>query len=142
MLKRYINCSLLYAALALAGGVFYREFTKWSQFTGRTSLAFLHTHYLILGTVFFLLLLLIEKNFPFFDKSVGKILIAYHVGLNVTAAGFLMRGWIQAWMVPLSAGLDAALSGFAGCGHILLGVSILLLLWKIKKGVHPRMVRG
>lgn len=37
-MKRYMNASLLYAALAMAGGVFYREFTKFNDFTARTSL--------------------------------------------------------------------------------------------------------
>ena len=36
-MKRYMNASLLYAALAMAG-VFYREFTKFNDFTARTSL--------------------------------------------------------------------------------------------------------
>lgn len=37
-MKRCMNASLLYAALAMAGGVFYREFTKFNDFTARTSL--------------------------------------------------------------------------------------------------------
>lgn len=28
-MKRYINSALLYAVLAMVGGVFYREFTKF-----------------------------------------------------------------------------------------------------------------
>ena len=35
-MKRYINAALLYAILAMAGGVFYREFTKFNGFTGKT----------------------------------------------------------------------------------------------------------
>ena len=42
-------------------GVFYREFTKFSGFTGKTALYVVHTHYFLLGMVFFLLLLLLEK---------------------------------------------------------------------------------
>ena len=37
-MKRYVNTALLYAVLAMAGGVFYREFTKFSGFGGETSL--------------------------------------------------------------------------------------------------------
>lgn len=37
-MKRYMNASLLYALLAMVGGVFYREFTKFNGFTARTSL--------------------------------------------------------------------------------------------------------
>lgn len=84
-MKRYMNTALLYAILAMIGGVFYREFTKFNGFTGKTTLGVVHTHYFLLGMVFFLLLLLLEKNFSFTGKKTGKILIAYHIGLNLTA---------------------------------------------------------
>ena len=29
-MKKYLNLSLAYAIAAMAGGVFYREFTKWN----------------------------------------------------------------------------------------------------------------
>ena len=51
-MKRYANASLLYALIAMAGGVFYREFTKFSGFTGKTALSVVHTHYFLLGMVF------------------------------------------------------------------------------------------
>ena len=37
-MKRYMNAALLYAVLAMAGGVFYREFTKFTGFTAKTTL--------------------------------------------------------------------------------------------------------
>ena len=37
--------------------------------------------------------------------------------------------------LTLSSGMDAAISGIAGIGHILLGVSLVLLLLQIKRGV-------
>ena len=43
-MKRYINISLAYAIAAMAGGVFYREFTKYNNFTGVTSLGKVHAH--------------------------------------------------------------------------------------------------
>ena len=61
-MKRYINTALLYAVLAMAGGVFYREFTKLNGYTDPTALSVVHTHYFLLGMVFFLLLLLLEKK--------------------------------------------------------------------------------
>ena len=73
-MKRYMNTALLYAVLAMAGGVFYREFTKFNGFTGKTTLSVVHTHYFLLGMVFFLLLLLLEKNFSFTDAKTGRVL--------------------------------------------------------------------
>ena len=42
-----MNSALLYAILAMAGGVFYREFTKFNGFTARTTLSVVHTHYFL-----------------------------------------------------------------------------------------------
>lgn len=61
-MKRLINASIVYAALALVGDVFYREFIKLNGFSTYTSLSVVHTHYLMLGMVFFLILALLEMN--------------------------------------------------------------------------------
>lgn len=134
-MKRYINTALLYAVLAMAGGVFYREFTKFNGFTGQTTLSVVHTHYFVLGTVVFLLLLLLENTFAFSNGKTGKILAVYHVGLNLTAVMFLVRGVTQVLSTPLPSGMSAAISGVAGIGHILLGVGLVLLLLNIKRAV-------
>ena len=84
-LKRYMNASVLYAILAMVGGVFYREFTKFNSFTAKTSLGVVHTHYFLLGMVVFLLLLLLEKNFSFTGAKTKRLLLTYHIGLNLTA---------------------------------------------------------
>lgn len=131
-MKRYANAALAYALLAMAGGVFYREFTKFNGFTGKTTLSVVHTHYFLLGMVFFLLLLLLEKSLHFSGEKTGRTIALYHVGLNVTAAALVVRGVAQALSLPLSRGLDASISGIGGIGHLLLGVSIVLLL-RIRK---------
>ena len=71
-MKRYIHTALLYAVLAMAGGVFYREFTRFTGYTGKTALSVVHTHYFLLGMVFFLLLLLLEKSFRFTTTRPGR----------------------------------------------------------------------
>ena len=85
--------------------------------------------------VFFLLLLLLEKNFSFTDAKTGRVLAAYHIGLNLTAVMFVVRGLTQVLAPALSRGMDAAISGMAGIGHILLGVSMVLLLVQIRRSV-------
>ncbi len=140
-MKRYMNMALLYAVLAMAGGVFYREFTKFNGFTDRTTLSVVHTHYFLLGMVFFLLLLLLEKSFSFTGAGTGKVLVVYHIGLNLTAAMFVVRGVVQVLRAPLSSGMDASISGMAGIGHILLGVSLVLLLLQIRRSVSAAQER-
>ena len=134
-MKRYMNTALLYAALAMVGGVFYREFTKFNGFAGKTTLGVVHTHYFLLGMVFFLLLLVLEKNLSFTAASTARVLAVYHVGLNLTAVMFVVRGVTQVLGTPLSSGASAAISGIAGIGHIRLGVSLVLVLVQIRRSV-------
>ncbi|WP_225902155.1 DUF2871 domain-containing protein [Streptococcus sinensis] len=130
-----MNASMLYAILAMAGGVFYREFTKFNSFTAKTSLGVVHTHYFLLGMVVFLLLLLLEKNFAFTGAKTKRLLLTYHIGLNLTAVMLVVRGVTQVLGVALSSSMSAVISGIAGIGHILLGVSLLLLLLQVKRSM-------
>ena len=134
-MKRYINAALIYAILAMAGGVFYREFTKFNTFTAKTTLSVVHTHYFLLGMMFSLVLLVLEKNVSFTGTKTRRILVFYHVGLNLTAVMLVVRGVIQVLRTTLSSGMNAAISGMAGMGHILLGISLVLLLLQIKRAV-------
>ena len=63
-----------------------------------------HTHYLMLEMVFFLLLVLVEKNFHFINDMVRKYLLFYHIGLNVTVVMLVIRGIVQV----LSLGVSSA----------------------------------
>lgn len=134
-MKKYINISIVYALLAMAGGVFYREFTKWNGFAAKTTLSVVHTHYFLLGMVFFLLLLVLEKNFAFAGPKTGRVLAVYHLGLNLTGVMLLVRGILQVRGTALSAGINAAISGVAGIGHLLLGAGLVLLLLQLRKKI-------
>ena len=133
MIKRFLNSAIVYAILAMVGGVFYREFTKYLMFTGKTNLSLVHVHYFMLGMAFFLLLALLEKAFAFSaKKGVKGWLTVYHVGLNLTVLCLILRGLAQATQATLSTGLNASLSGVSGIGHILLGTAMLALLFLIR----------
>ncbi len=132
-MKHYMNSALLYAVLAMAGGVFYREFTRFNGFTARTTLSVVHTHYFLLGLVFFLLLVVLEKSLSFTGEKTGRALAVYHIGLNLTAVMLVVRGVTQVVGTNLSKGADAAISGMAGIGHILLGVGLVLVLLQIRR---------
>lgn len=136
-MKKYINCAIVYAILALAGGVFFREFTKINGFDGTTTLAFIHPHYLALGMLFFVVLVMLDKLFDIGGR-LGKVLVAYHVGLNVSVVMLLVRGVFQVLGTALPNGADAAISGIAGLGHIVLGVSLVPVLFKVKKAVQEQ----
>ena len=112
MKKHFARAAFVYAALAMVFGVFYREFTKFSGFTGQTTLSVMHPHYFLLGMVFCLVMLIAEQLFSFMPAGKGgKILALYHVGLNVTCLGLFLRGLAQVQGMALSRGLDASLLG-------------------------------
>ncbi len=134
-MKRYINTSIVYTIIAMVAGVFYREFTKLYEFTGKTNLSVMHTHYFMLGMVFFILLLLLEKSFCFTNANTNKTLILYNVGLNLTGIMMFTRGITQATSMNLSSAMDMSISGIAGIGHILLSVAVVLILVQIKRAV-------
>ena len=132
-MKKLTNMALIYAILALVGGVFFREFTKFNDFTGITSLSVVHTHYLILGVGVALLVLILERTVTNNQLLTKKLVVLYNVGLNTTCIMFLVRGITQVLGTPLASGANAAISGIAGLGHIMLGISIIWGLVRLKK---------
>lgn len=134
-MKKMINTAFTYALLAMAGGVFYREFTKFNHFTGQTNLGFVHTHLFVLGMIGFLIVALFVKNLPHIlaDKKFKIFYILYNIGLCLTAVTLAWRGIIQVLAIPVSNGLSASIAGIAGIGHILLGIGIVLFFLIIRK---------
>ena len=122
-MKRLMLASIIYAVLALVGGVFYREFTKLNGFT---ILSVVHTHYLILGMVVFLLLVLVEKNYSFINDNVRKYLLLYHIGLNLTVVMLVVRGVVQVLSLDVS---SVVLFGIA---QLILGIAMVLVLISIR----------
>ncbi|MBL1224047.1 DUF2871 domain-containing protein [Enterococcus sp. BWR-S5] len=120
-MKKLVRVSMVYMILGLVFGVYYREFTKLNNFTGNTQLSVMHTHTLILGMFFFLIVLLLEKNFQLSThKNYKKFYITYNIGLGVTLLMLLVHGT----MTVLGYADHAAISGIAGLGHIMLAVGL------------------
>ena len=133
-MKKYLNISLVYAVAAMAGGVFYREFTKYNQFTGVTALGKVHTHLFLLGMVVFLLVALFADRLALEkQKSFSTFMTVYNIGVPLTSVMLLVRGITQVLGLSLSKGASAAISGIAGIGHILTGVGLVLLLVALRR---------
>lgn len=133
-MKKYLNVSLIYALAAMAGGVFYREFTKFNHFSGVTALGKMHTHLFLLGMLVYLVIALYAAH-----NDLGKLrsfrafLRCYNIGVPLTAAMMVARGVPQVLGLTLSNAASASISGIAGIGHILTGAGIVLLLVSLKK---------
>lgn len=98
-----------------------------NDYTAWTTLSVVHTHYFILGMMFFLILGLISMNM---NLKINRAVLFYNIGLNLTAIMLIVRGIIQ--VLDLNV-IPALISGIASIGHIILGVSLILILLDIKK---------
>lgn len=133
-MKKYINYAFVYAIAAMAGGVFYREFTKWNGFTSVTVLGKVHGHLFALGTAVFLTVALFAAHHDLASQKTFRWFMGLHnIGLPLATVMMLVRGICQVLNVPLSSGASAAISGIAGIGHIMIGTGLILLLVSLKK---------
>ena len=135
-MKKYVNLAFVYAIIAMIGGIFYREFTKFNAFTGETTLAFVHLHLFVLGTVVFLLIAIFshitdlskQKTFKYFFRL-------YNIGLPFMTIMFLVRGITQVLAINLSSSASHAISGISGISHIIVGIAIVLLFISLRKSI-------
>ena len=132
-MRKCLDFSLTYAVTAMVCGVFYREFTKYQDFTGVTALGKVHAHLFLLGMVMFLIVALFAMHWNLDgQKKFRWFLRTYNIGVPLTAAMLLVRGVTQVLGLPLTTGASAAMSGIAGIGHILTGVGLILLLLALR----------
>lgn len=126
-MKKLYNTAFIYTLLALAAGLVYRELPKFFAYQGTTRLSLLHVHFFVLGMVFFLLALILEKLFGISrGKGYKAFFLTYNLGLALTTGILAVRGVLDVLEAELAPGLDASLAGLAGIGHILLTVGIVL----------------
>lgn len=136
-MKKYVNIAFVYAAAAMAGGVFYREFTKFSAYSEPTALGCVHTHLFVLGMFMFLLTALFSRVCPLEKSRLFRAFMpVYNLGVVLSAVMLLVRGIVQVTDMPLSRGNDAAISGVAGIGHILTGAGLVLWFLALKDAVE------
>ena len=125
-MKKIVNTALIYAIIAMLCGILYREGSRFLELTDSTSWSLTHTHFFILGMFFFLIVLVLEKEFHITtDKKFNIFYIIYNLGLIITGIMLWVRGMIDI-VGNVSSTYDKMVSGISGIGHILLGVGIIL----------------
>lgn len=125
-MRKILNASFAYAIAAMAGGVFYREYTRLTGFDGPTNLAVVHTHLFALGMLFLLVAALAERVLGLTaSRRFRAFWAVYNGGVALTALMLFARGLEQAGALAASPGLNGALSGVAGVGHILTGAGLM-----------------
>jgi hypothetical protein len=131
MLKSFYAAAV-YTLLGLGAGLFYREYTKAHDFTGDSELSVLHTHLLALGTLFFLIVLAVDKAFAISGtKMFTWFFWVYNAGVLLTVAMMVVHGVRTVG----HSGESPALDGIAGLGHIILTVAFVLFFLALRRPV-------
>lgn len=134
MLTPLYRSATAWTVIGLLSGLVYREVTRPAGFTGRTQLAFVHTHALTLGTLLlFLVLALIAALRAQENKWLRLFLPVWNVGLAITTVMLTIKGLLQVQGSAMAT--SPALAGIAGLGHITLSVGFVLLLLGLKQAV-------
>ena len=134
MQKSFIAAAT-YLGLGLVAGVFYREFTRAMDYIEPTQLNTLHTHFLVLGTFFFLIVIALDKLFDLSSlKGFNGWFILQNVGLAWTTGAMLANGIVHVVSGPQA--WTAMHSGIAGLGHIVLTVAIIGFFRLLSKAMN------
>lgn len=131
-MKSSFIAATVYLILGVGSGVFYRELTKANSFEGTTQLAVVHTHLLVLGFIFFLVVLILNRVF---DLARGPVYTwffwTYNAGLLVTVGTMVAHGSLTVLGEPSG----SAIAGIAGLGHIILTVALILFMVALSRAV-------
>lgn len=138
-MKKIVNTALIYAVIAMLCGVIYREGSKFLELTEPTTWSLTHSHFFVLGMLFFLIVLALEKEFQITkNKKFSTFYIIYNMGLILTGIMLWIRGVFE---ITKSTNItyDKIISGISGIGHILLGIGIVLFLIILKNKTKEKV---
>lgn len=125
-MKKLAKTAFIYAIIAMLCGVLYREGSRFLELTEPNTWSFTHTHFFVLGMFFFLITVVLEKEFSLTkDKKFKAFYIIYNIGLVITGMMLWIRG-IADISENFYNSYDKMISGISGIGHILLGIGIIL----------------
>ena len=124
-MKKLVKTAFIYAIIAMICGVIYREGSRFLELTEPNTWSFTHTHFFALGMFFFLIVVILEKEFSLTkDKKFKAFYIIYNIGLIITGIMLWMRG-IADITESFYNSYDKMISGISGIEQILLGIDII-----------------
>lgn len=134
-MKKFVKTALVFLAVGLLCGVFYREFSKGFGVTNQyLTLGLVHPHFLVLGVLFTLVIGLVADKLSKCESKLFKGgFITYLAGVSGAGAMLLVRGTLEILEKStksdfiITTGANGAISGIAGIFHAALGVGIVLI---------------
>jgi len=135
-MKKLYRASFVFLFLGLAAGVLYRELTRFTGYTGDTTLSVLHTHTLVLGVVMMLVFLILERLFCVSREKAFKVFFPLYVSsLSLLLAMLGIRGGLQVFETEISSALDASIAGISGISHVGIGAAFILFFVMLGKAI-------
>ena len=142
-MKKYIKYAAVFLALGVVFGVFYREFSKaYGVVNTYATLGLVHTHFLVLGVAFVLIIGLVTEKIGVGNNKLYKWAFPVYCS-GVLGAGLMMavRGILDILVrsdnieFAVSGGANGAIAGFSGIFHAVLGIGLALIfiVWMKKK---------
>lgn len=134
---RLFYTSFIFGIAGILSGLYYRELTKAHGFEDRSAsqLGLVHSHFLVLGFVILLLVLVLDKLFSLSTAAPrlsGWFFWTWTLGVAITGVMMLVKGTL----VVVGADADsAALAGIAGLGHIALTAGFVLLFLTVRRAL-------
>ena len=138
MEKLLFRSAATWAIIGLVGGVYYREFTRFHDWDHPvfTQLSTVHTHALVLGCLFMLVMLCLERVFSVsrHARLANKAYVVWNVGVAMTVAMQAVKGSMQ--VAGVEAHTSPAIAGISGLGHIVLAVGFALYFHCLAKALR------
>lgn len=134
METRLARSAFAWTLLGLASGLYYRELTRQTGFTGATQLSVAHTHALALGATILLVVLALTRVFRLdADRRFRFFPVFWDAGLALTFGMLVTKGTAQ--VLGLGWADSKALAGVSGLGHMVLAGTLILLLLVVLRAV-------
>ncbi len=132
-IKNIYDTSICYLIMGLVAGVFYREFTKFFDFTAESHLSKLHVHTIVLGCLVLLMLyILVNKIDKNISKNIEKSFHIYNIGLVITLVSMTVYGIFDVVGDGKNIININAISGISGIGHIILAIGIIMIFMRVR----------
>lgn len=140
-MMRILYTAFAFGITGVLSGLYYRELTKAHDFFDRSAsqLPLVHTHLLVLGFVFLLIVLALEKIFNISasaPRAFAWFYWTWTLGIAITGGMMLVMGTMTVLGADAS---SAALAGIAGLGHISLTVAVVMLFVSMRSAVKNTM---
>ncbi len=130
----FFRAAAAWTGLGLLAGLYYRELTRSTGHPGGTQLSTTHTHFLVLGTIFGLVFLLLEHQFHLSQSKLFKgFFWTWIAGVAVTVGAQLFKGTLQ--VQGNTAADSKAIAGISGMGHIALTVAFVLFFLALRSRI-------